>query len=84
MIGRNEWTTAGEVNKQTKTKSREMYSPMQRNTRKQQYTSAFDKIVFFGCKKIDRQQNKKEAKKTIFVKTTPVLLFLCVYRRIGE
>ena len=37
-------------------RSGEMYSPMLRNTRKQHYTS-----VFFGCRKIDRQQKKKEA-----------------------
>ena len=45
-----------------------MYSPMLRKTRKQQYTSAFDivlEIVFFGCKKIDRQPKKKEVKKRI-------------------
>ena len=40
-----------------------MYSLMRRNTRKQQYASAFDKNGYFGCKKRDRQQKKKEAKK---------------------
>ena len=40
-----------------------MYSPMRRNTRKQQYTSAFDKNCFLRVQE-DRQQKKKEAKKS--------------------
>ena len=50
-------------------RSREMYSPMRRNKtvkRKQQYTSAVDKkkIIFFGCKKRDRQKKKETKKRT--------------------
>ena len=37
-----------------------MYSPMRRNTRKQAIST---KMVFFGCKKIDKKKKKKEAKK---------------------
>ena len=49
-----------------------MYSPMRRNTRKQQYTSAFDKQtnkqtkVFFRCKKRDRQNSQGESSCCLF------------------
>ena len=36
---------------------------MRLNTRKQEHTSVLTKNVFFVCKKRDRQQKKKEAKK---------------------
>ena len=44
-----------------------MYSAIRQKTttRTQEFPSAFEKKreIFFGCKKVDRQEKKKEAKK---------------------
>ena len=59
---RNEWTTTGYVDKTDRmNRSRQMYSPIGRNTRK--HKRFRQKNVFVRCKKIDKRGRKQQQQK---------------------